>query len=194
MPRRKRPFSNMNLTNTTSAGSATCATGEIITEAEIEKLRTYDAIYLGAVGHPDVKAGILEKGLLLKMRFDMDQYINLRPVKLYPGVWTPIKDKGPEEIDFVVVRENTEDYTAARAVSSRRARRTRCAARLDQHAQGRRALHQITLSTIPASATRGISSPLRKTNVLTYAFDLWERNLLRRRQGIPRHQNRLRAR
>jgi len=67
-----------------------------------------DAIYLGAIGHPDVKPGILEQGVLLKLRFHFEQYINLRPVKLYPGVWTPIKDKGPLDIDFVVVRENTE--------------------------------------------------------------------------------------
>ena len=62
---------------------------------------------LGAIGHPDVKPGILEKGILLRLRFELDQYINLRPVKLFPGVETPLKDKGPEEIDYVVVRENT---------------------------------------------------------------------------------------
>ena len=83
-------------------------TGEILPESVLEELKTVDAIYLGAVGHPDVKPGILEKGLLLKLRFSLEQYINLRPVKLYPGVWTPIKDKGPEQIDFVVVRENNE--------------------------------------------------------------------------------------
>ena len=74
----------------------------------IDDLQAKDAIYLGAIGHPDVKPGILEKGILLKTRFDLEQYINLRPVKLYPGVWTPVKDKGPEDIDFVVVRENNE--------------------------------------------------------------------------------------
>ncbi|HPN73471.1 MAG TPA: isocitrate/isopropylmalate family dehydrogenase, partial [Candidatus Omnitrophota bacterium] len=83
-------------------------TGEILPESVLGELRTMDAIYLGAIGHPDVKPGILEKGLLLALRFALDQYINLRPVKLYPGVETPIKGKGPEEIDFVVVRENTE--------------------------------------------------------------------------------------
>ena len=83
-------------------------TKEVLPEGAIEELKKFNAIYLGAVGHPDVKPGILEQGLLLKLRFAMDQYINLRPVKLYPGVWTPIKDKGPEDIDFVVVRENTE--------------------------------------------------------------------------------------
>jgi 3-isopropylmalate dehydrogenase len=80
----------------------------VIHDEEIAELRTFDAMYLGAVGHPKIAPGILEKGLLLRLRFELDQYINLRPVKLYPGVWTPLKDKGPADIDFVVVRENTE--------------------------------------------------------------------------------------
>ncbi len=83
-------------------------TGETLPDSVLDELRGFDAIYLGAVGHPEVAPGVLEKGLLLRIRFDLDQYINLRPVKLYPGVETPLKDKGPEEIDFVVVRENTE--------------------------------------------------------------------------------------
>jgi 3-isopropylmalate dehydrogenase len=83
-------------------------TGEVLPDSVLEELRGFDAIYLGAVGHPDVAPGILEKGLLLRVRFELDQYINLRPVKLYPGVECPLKDKGPEEIDFVVVRENAE--------------------------------------------------------------------------------------
>src|SRR5690606_26248086 len=89
-------------------------TGEILSDDEVERLKAKDAIYLGAIGHPDVKPGILEKGILLRLRFELDQYINLRPVKLYPGVDTPLKDKGPEDIDFVVVRENTEGlYTGS---------------------------------------------------------------------------------
>jgi 3-isopropylmalate dehydrogenase len=83
-------------------------TGETLPEGAVETLRGFDAIYLGAIGHPGVAPGILEKGILLRLRFELDQYINLRPVKLYPGVDCPLKDKGPEEIDFVVVRENTE--------------------------------------------------------------------------------------
>ena len=81
---------------------------EVISDEELEELRGFDAIYLGAVGHPDVAPGILEKGLLLRARFALDQYINLRPVMLYPNVSTPLEGKGPEDIDFVVVRENTE--------------------------------------------------------------------------------------
>ena len=83
-------------------------TGEVLPDSVLEELRGFDAIYLGAVGHPEVAPGVLEKGLLLRVRFELDQYINLRPVKLYPGVDCPLKDKGPEEIDFVVVRENAE--------------------------------------------------------------------------------------
>jgi len=83
-------------------------TGETLPDSAVDELRGFDAIYLGAIGHPDVAPGILEKGVLLRLRFELDQYINLRPVKLYPGVDCPLKDKGPEDIDFVVVRENTE--------------------------------------------------------------------------------------
>jgi len=88
------------------------ATGEILPDNMLETLAKSDAIYLGAIGHPDVKPGILEKGILLKLRFHFDQYINLRPVKLYEGVDTPLKGKGPDDIDFVVVRENTEGLYA----------------------------------------------------------------------------------
>jgi len=71
-------------------------TGEVLSDSAVEELKQYDAIYLGAIGHPEVKPGILEKGILLRLRFELDQYINLRPVKLYPGVDCPLKDKGPE--------------------------------------------------------------------------------------------------
>src|SRR4030066_523091 len=89
-------------------------TGETLPDSAIAELKKYDAIYFGAIGHPDVKPGILERGILLRLRFELAQYINLRPVKLYPGVETPLKDKGPEHIDYVVVRENSGDvYTGS---------------------------------------------------------------------------------
>ena len=92
-------------------------TGEVLPDSAIDELRQCDALYLGAIGHPDVAPGILEKGILLRIRFELDQYINLRPVKLYPGVDTPIKDKGPKAIDFVVIRENSADvYTGVGGV------------------------------------------------------------------------------
>ena len=100
------------LTDLDWGGQRYLDTGEIIPDGGIERLRAHDAIYLGAVGHPDVTPGVIEKGLLLTLRFQLDQYINLRPVKLYPGVETPLAGKGPDEIDFVVVRENTEDLYA----------------------------------------------------------------------------------
>ena len=84
-------------------------TGQALPDDGVDQLRSFDAILLGAVGHPDVPPGILEKKLLLDVRFGLDQYINLRPVKLFPGVETPLAGKGPDDIDFVVVRENTED-------------------------------------------------------------------------------------
>lgn len=89
-------------------GERYMSTGEILPDSVLAELGGFDAIYLGAIGHPDVAPGILEKGLLLRLRFELDQYINLRPVKLYPGVDCPLKDKGPADIDFVVIRENTE--------------------------------------------------------------------------------------
>jgi 3-isopropylmalate dehydrogenase len=85
-------------------------TGELFPDSALKEIKDMDAIYLGAVGDPRVKTGILEKEILLKLRFYFDQYINLRPIKLYKGVPTPLKDKKPEDINFYVVRENTEDF------------------------------------------------------------------------------------
>ena len=97
----------LNYTEYDFGGNRYLRTGEALPDSAVEELKGFDAIFLGAIGHPDVKPGILEVGILLKVRFALDQYINLRPVKLYPNVETPLKDKGPEHIDFVVVRENT---------------------------------------------------------------------------------------
>lgn len=85
-------------------------TGDVLPDSALKEIGKADAIYLGAVGHPKVETGILEKSLLLKLRFYFDEYVNLRPVKLYPGISTPLKDKGPEDINFYVIRENTEDF------------------------------------------------------------------------------------
>jgi len=151
-------------------------TGEVLPDGAVDELRGFDAILLGAIGHPDVKPGILEKGILLRLRFDLDQYINLRPVKLYPGVDTPLKDKGPADIDFVVVRENTEglytgsggflkkgtpDEIAVQESINTRKGVERCLRYAFEQARKRKKDHKVTLCG--------------KTNVLTYAFDLWER-------------------
>src|SRR3989338_2259542 len=95
-------------TNFDFGGERYKRTGETLPDSAVEELKKFDAIYLGAIGHPEVKPGILEKGILLKLRFALDQYINLRPVKLYEGVETPLKGKTAKDIDFVVVCENTE--------------------------------------------------------------------------------------
>jgi len=152
------------------------ATGEIITDDTIKKLSTYDAIYLGAIGHPDVQPGILEKGILLKLRFELDQYINLRPVKLYEGVETPIKNKGPEEIDFVVVRENTEGLYAGAGGNLKKGTPDEVA--VQESINTRKGVERCIRYAFDFCQKRNKNKTLTlcgKTNVLTYAFDLWER-------------------
>lgn len=85
-------------------------TGELMPDSALSEIKDMDAIYFGAIGDPRVKPGILEKEILLKTRFYFDQYINLRPIRLYEGVPCPLKDKKPEDINFYIVRENTEDF------------------------------------------------------------------------------------
>ena len=98
-------------------------TGEVLPDSAVDELRKFKAIFLGAVGHPMVQPGILEKGILLRLRFELEQYINLRPVKLFRTQDCPLKDKGPEHIDFVVVRENNEGLYAGAGGNLREVRR-----------------------------------------------------------------------
>lgn len=161
-------------------------TGEILSDSDIERVKIKDAILLGAIGHPDVKPGILEKGILLKLRFTLEQYINLRPVILYEGVDTPLKNKGPEDIDFVVVRENTEglycgtggffkkgtpDEVAVQESINTRKGVERCIRFAFEYARKRNKGKKVTLCG--------------KTNVLTYAFDLWERTFYEVAEDYP---------
>ena len=151
-------------------------TGETLPEGAVDELRKFDSILLGAIGHPDVAPGILERGLLLELRFQFDQYINLRPVKLFPGVETPLAGRGPEDIDFVVVRENTEDMYAgsggflkkgtADEVAIQTAVYTRkgCERCIRWAFEYTRKRNQKKLLTLVA-----------KTNVLTFGHDLWDR-------------------
>jgi 3-isopropylmalate dehydrogenase len=151
-------------------------TKEVLPEGAIEELKKFNAIYLGAVGHPDVKPGILEQGLLLKLRFAMDQYINLRPVKLYPGVWTPIKDKGPQDIDFVVVRENTEGLYAGSGGFLRKGTADEVA--IQESINTRKGVERCIRFAFEWTRRRDKKKKLTlcgKTNVLTFAFDLWQR-------------------
>jgi 3-isopropylmalate dehydrogenase len=101
-----------NLVHYDLGGERYLKKGELVPNSVMAELRQMNAILLGAIGHPDVKPGILETGVLLKLRFELDLYINLRPVVLFPGVYTPLRDKRPEDIDFTVVRENTEGLYA----------------------------------------------------------------------------------
>jgi 3-isopropylmalate dehydrogenase len=151
-------------------------TGETLPDSALEELRVMDAIYLGAIGHPKVKAGILEKGILLHIRFALDLYINLRPVKLYPGVETPIKDKGPEDIDCVIVRENTEGLYAGAGGYLKRGTPDEVA--IQESINTRKGVERCIRYAFEFCRKRAKEKKLTlcgKTNVLTYAFDLWER-------------------
>jgi 3-isopropylmalate dehydrogenase len=165
-----------NFTPYDFGGERYLKTGETLPDSAIEEFRRLDAIYLGAIGHPDVKPGILKKGILLKLRFSLDQYINLRPVKLYPGVDTPLKDKGPEEIDLVVVRENTEGlYTGSGGFLKKG---TLDEIAVQESINTRKGVERCLRYAFECCRKRDTKKKLTlcgKTNVLTYAFDLWER-------------------
>mgnify|MGYP005832953059 CR=1 FL=1 len=151
-------------------------TGVVLAEDELEGLKAYDAILLGAIGHPDVKPGVLEQGILLRIRFALDQYINLRPVKLYPGVDCPLKDKGPEDIDFVVVRENTEGLYAGTGGFLRKGTPDEVA--VQESVNTRKGVERCLRFAYEYCRRRNRGRKLTlcgKTNVLTYAWDLWER-------------------
>jgi len=151
-------------------------TGETLPDTAIEELKGFQAIYLGAIGHTGVKPGILEKGILLKLRFALDQYINLRPVILYPGVDTPLKDKRPEDIDFLVVRENTEGLYAGAGGVLRKGTPDEVA--VQESINTRKGVERCIRFAFDSCRRRNKRRKLTlcgKTNVLTFAFDLWER-------------------
>ncbi|MBP7792498.1 MAG: 3-isopropylmalate dehydrogenase [Candidatus Goldbacteria bacterium] len=165
-----------NFTDYDFGGERYLRTGETLPDSAIEEFKKHNAIYLGAIGHPDVKPGILEPGILLKLRFSLDQYINLRPVKLYPNVDCPLKDKKPEDIDFVVIRENCGGiYTSQGGVSKKgtpneiasqlmiysRFEVDRCIKYAYEYTKKRNKDKKLTL--------------VHKTNVLTHCGDLWLR-------------------
>jgi 3-isopropylmalate dehydrogenase len=167
-------------------GARYLKTGETLPEGAVETLRGFDAIYLGAIGHPDVKPGILEQGILLRLRFELDQYINLRPVRLYPNVETPLAGKGPAEIDFVIVRENVEglyigsggflkkgtpDEVAIQEMVYTRKGVERCVRFAFEYARKRGRAKKLTMSG--------------KTNVLTFAQDLWYRTFMEVAKEYP---------
>ncbi len=153
-------------------------TGEVLPDGAIDHLREFDAIYLGAVGHPDVPPGTLEKGLLLEIRFQLDQYINLRPVKLYPGVETPLAGKTPDDIDFVVVRENTEDLYCGVGGFHRKGTPDEVAMQTAVYTRKgcERCIRWAFEYTRQRNNPKGKRLTLvAKTNVLTFGHDLWDR-------------------
>jgi 3-isopropylmalate dehydrogenase len=166
----------MKFTKYDLGGERYIKTGEVLPDSVVSELRQHDAIYLGAIGHPDVKPGILEKGILLRLRFELDQYINLRPVKLYEGVDTPLKNKGPKEIDFIVVRENTEGLYAGAGGVLKKGTQDEIATQ--ESINTRKGVERCLRFAFQYTQKRNKSKKLTlcgKTNVLTYAFDLWER-------------------
>jgi 3-isopropylmalate dehydrogenase len=166
----------LNYTNYDLGGARYLRTGETLPDSVIAELRKFPAILLGAIGHPDVKPGILEKGILLRARFELEQYINLRPVKLYDERFCPLKDKKPEHIDFVVVRENNEGlYTG---VGGFVFKGTPSEVALQESVNTRRGVERCLRYAFEIARKRNKDKKLTlcgKTNVLTYAFDLWER-------------------
>jgi len=182
----------INYTPYDFGGDRYIRTGEVLPANASSELAKHHAIFLGAIGHPDVKPGILEKGILLRLRFELDQYINLRPVKLFPGVECPIKGKGPEHIDFTVIRENTQDVYAGAggimhegtpmevAVQTGIYSRTgvdRALKYAFEYTKNRRAPRpwKGLNEADRAAGKTGQLTLVGKTNVLTYLYGLWDR-------------------
>jgi len=151
--------------------------GETLPDTVLEEIRGHDAIVLGAVGDPSVPSGVLERGLLLRLRFELDHYVNLRPVRLYPGVVSPLAKGSPETIDMVVVREGTEGpYTGAggvmrRGTAEELATQESLNTRFGVERVARYAFEQAM------ARPRKKLTLVHKTNVLTFAGDLWQRTV-----------------
>jgi 3-isopropylmalate dehydrogenase len=178
-------------------------TGKILDDSEVQEMKKYDSIYLGAIGHPDVKPGLLEKGILLKLRFDLDQYINLRPVRLYYGVETPLKNKDPRDIDFVVVRENsaglykgeggilhpgTPDEETFQVMRYTKKEITRCLKFAFDYAQNSRQPRP-WMGLSKEETDKGLVGKLtlaHKTNVLTFCGDQWFREFTEMSKQYPK--------
>jgi 3-isopropylmalate dehydrogenase len=152
-------------------------TGETLPDAVLEEIRAHDAILLGAVGDPGVPSGILERGLLLRLRFELDHYVNLRPVRLYPGVASPLTKGSPETIDMIVIREGTEGpYTGAGGVM-RRGTPEEVATQESYNTRfGVERVARYAFEQAMARPRKKLTL-VHKTNVLTYAGDLWQRTV-----------------
>jgi 3-isopropylmalate dehydrogenase len=150
-------------------------TGETLPDSAVEELGRFKAIFLGAIGHPDVKPGILEQGILLKLRFALDQYINLRPVKLFPGIDCPLKNKRPEDIDFVVVRENSAGIYTGLGGTENKGRPSETAIQIMKYTRSQVDRCLKFAFELTARRERKKLTLCHKTNVLTYTGDLWMR-------------------
>jgi 3-isopropylmalate dehydrogenase len=152
-------------------------TGETLPESVLEEIRAHDAIQLGAIGDPSVPSGVLERGLLLRLRFELDHYVNLRPVRLYPGVASPLAQGTPETIDMVVVREGTEGpYTGAGGVMRRGTPQELATQESYNTAFGVERVARYAFSIAQERPRRKLTL-VHKTNVLTFAGDLWQRTV-----------------
>jgi 3-isopropylmalate dehydrogenase len=152
-------------------------TGETLPDAVLEEIRGHDAILLGAVGDPSVPSGVLERGLLLRLRFELDHYVNLRPVRLYPGVAVPLANARPESVDMVVVREGTEGpYTGAGGVMRKGTPAEIATQESINTAFGVERVARYAFNRAMTRPRRKLTL-VHKTNVLTYAGDLWQRTV-----------------
>jgi len=150
------------------------ATGEVLPDTVLKELGQVDAILLGAVGRPDVPPGVLERGLLLRLRFELDLYVNLRPVKLYPGVASPLAGAGPDDVDLLVVRENTEGaYVGAGGTVHQG---TPAEVATEESLNTRHGVERCLRYAAGLARERdGVLTLVHKTNVLTHAGGLWAR-------------------
>ena len=173
----------LNFTKFDFGGERYMRTGEALPGTAVSDLKKFHAIYLGAIGHPDVKPGILEKGILLRLRFELDQYINLRPVRLYPGVECPVKGKGPKEIDYCCIRENSGGMYTGMGGLSRAGTRDEVAVQnmVYTYEQVERCLkYAFEYARTRGKKARGVGERntlalVGKSNVLTYMYELWNR-------------------
>lgn len=152
-------------------------TGETLPDSVAEELRGHDAIYLGAVGDPSVPSGVLERGLLLRLRFDFDHYVNLRPVRLYPGVDSPLAGVSPEDIDMLVVREGTEGPYAGAGGVLRKGTPHEIATQ--DSVNTRFGVERVVRYAFDKAAERARKklTLVHKDNVLTFAGELWQRTV-----------------
>lgn len=148
--------------------------GAVLPEEDLEALKTFDSIYLGAVGHPDVPPGVIERGLLLKLRFELDQYVNLRPVVRYPGVETLVPSHSPDSVNFVVIRENSEGLYSGAGGFHRKDTAHEVA--VQESINTRHGVERVVRYAFELARKRRKHLTLvHKTNVLTFAGDLYQR-------------------